>query len=125
MSVGSKVVSVIDQNLQGRSFVQLPFCILRSTELSLGAKLFYAVILFHCRKQQRAYVGVETISRLLNCSATSVRKYRNELVDLRLIEVHSKLTSRTLITEILPIKDSLLKDANRSSILDDEDLLDI
>lgn len=55
--------------------------------ISLGAKVMYALLCDYAGKNDHCWPSQETLSRRLSCSITSVKKYLGELVNEKLVAV--------------------------------------
>lgn len=55
--------------------------------ISLGAKVMYAILCDYAGKNDHCWPSQETLSRRLSCSITSVKKYLGELVNEKLVAV--------------------------------------
>ena len=78
-------ITVADEVLDA-GFAQLPRLLLRYSDISLGAKVAYAMLLWY-HYSQRSYPGHTQMADDCNTSERSIRRHRRELVDARLVEV--------------------------------------
>lgn len=75
---------VVDDNVLAAGFTQIPNPILESPDLSIGAKLTYAMLL-RLHWSNRGYPGHHETAALLGCARASLCRYLTELTDAHLI----------------------------------------
>ena len=68
-------------------FTQVPNFILTNKELSVGAKLYYAMLLKYAREKDYCFPGQQTLAEDMGSSERSVRTYQKELEDAGFLEV--------------------------------------
>ena len=71
-----------------RGWTGVPNFILENKEISVGAKLTYAMLLKYAREYDQCFPGQERLAKDMGCGERSVRNWlkeleRNELVDIR------------------------------------------
>jgi hypothetical protein len=68
-------------------FTQVPNFILTNKDLSVGAKLYYAMLLKYAREKDYCFPGQQTLAEDMGSSERSVRTYQKELEDAGFLEV--------------------------------------
>ena len=86
--VGADLVTV-------HGFTQVPNFILTNKNLSVGAKLYYAMLLKYAREKDHCYPGQETIATDMGTTDRSVRTYQNELEEAGFLEVTQRGLGKT------------------------------
>ena len=76
-------------------FTQVPNFILTNKDLSVGAKLYYAMLLKYAREKDYRFPGQQTLANDMGSSERSVRTYQKELEDAGLLEVTQRGLGRT------------------------------
>lgn len=76
-------------------FTQVPNFILTSPDLSVGAKLTYAMLLKYARENDHCFPGQQRLAQDLGSSERSVRSYQSELEDAGYIEVIQRGLGKT------------------------------
>src|SRR5947208_9487019 len=78
--IGADLVSL-------HGFTQVPNFILTNKDLSVGAKLYYAMLLKYAREKDYCFPGQQTLATDMGSSERSVRTYQKELEDAGFLEV--------------------------------------
>jgi biotin operon repressor len=76
-------------------FTQVPNFILTNKHLSVGAKLYYAMLLKYAREKDYCFPGQQTLAADMGSSERSVRTYQKELEDAGFLEVTQRGLGRT------------------------------
>ena len=91
--VGADLVSL-------HGFTQVPNFILTNKELSVGAKLYYAMLLKYAREKDYCFPGQQTLAEDMGSSERSVRTYQKELEDTGFLEVTQRELGKTSIYKL-------------------------
>ena len=91
--VGADLVSL-------HGFTQVPNFILTNKELSVGAKLYYAMLLKYAREKDYCFPGQQTLAEDIGSSERSVRTYQKELEDVGFLEVVQRGLGKTSIYKL-------------------------
>jgi hypothetical protein len=86
--IGADLVSL-------HGFTQVPNFILTNKDLSVGAKLYYAMLLKYAREKDYCFPGQQTLATDMGSSERSVRTYQKELEDAGFLEVTQRGLGRT------------------------------
>src|SRR5712671_5982508 len=76
-------------------FTMVPNFILTNAQLSVGAKLAYAMLLKYAWADNAVYPGQQTLARDMGAGERSVRTYLKELEDAKLLEVTQRGLGKT------------------------------
>ena len=76
-------------------FTQVPNFILTNKDLSVGAKLAYAMLLKYHWTNNAVYPGQQTLANEMGAGERSVRTYLKELEDAKLLEVTQRGLGKT------------------------------
>ena len=76
-------------------FTQVPNFILTNKQLSVGAKLYYAMLLKYAREKDYCFPGQQTLAEDMGSSERSVRTYQKELEDAEVLEVTQRGLGKT------------------------------
>ena len=76
-------------------FTQVPNFILTNKELSVGAKLYYAMLLKYARENDRCFPGQQRLAEDMGAGERSVRTYQNELEEAGFLEVTQRGLGKT------------------------------
>ena len=76
-------------------FTMVPNFILTNADLSVGAKLAYAMLLKYAWADNAVYPGQETLAVDMGAGERSVRRYLDELEDAKLLEVVQRGLGKT------------------------------
>jgi len=60
-------------------FTAVPNVVLRNSDLSIGAKMAYAMLLSYAWQEEQTFAAQRTMARDLGCAARSIRRWLNEL----------------------------------------------
>ena len=94
-------IEIIGQDLVGlHGFTQVPNFILTNKELSVGAKLYYAMLLKYAREKDYCFPGQHTLAEDMGSSERSVRTYQKELEDAGFLEVTQRGLGKTSIYKL-------------------------
>lgn len=89
-------IEIIGADLVTRhGFTQVPNFILTNNELSVGAKLYYAMLLKYAREKDYCFPGQETIADDMGSTDRSVRTYQKELEAAGFLEVTQRGLGKT------------------------------
>ena len=91
--VGADLVSL-------HGFTQVPNFILTNKELSVGAKLYYAMLLKYAREKDYCFPGQQTLAEDMGSSERSVRTYQKELEDAQFLEVTQRGLGKTSLYKL-------------------------
>lgn len=70
-----------------RGWTGVPNFILESKEISVGAKLTYAMLLKYAREEDECFPGQERLAKDMGCGQRSVVRYVAELESVKLISI--------------------------------------
>jgi hypothetical protein len=70
-----------------RGWTGVPNFILENKEISVGAKLTYAMLLKYAREMDQCFPGQERLAKDMGCGLHSVVRYIAELADVELITI--------------------------------------
>jgi len=76
-------------------FTQVPNYILRSNELTVGAKIVYSVLLSYAWHKDSCYPGQEKLAQHIGVSDRSVRTYLKELESKKMLSIVQKGLGKT------------------------------
>jgi biotin operon repressor len=76
-------------------FTQVPNFILEDANISIGAKVTYAMFLKYAWDNDYVFPGQERLASHMGCSERSVRTYIKELEGLKLLEVEQRGLGKT------------------------------
>ena len=94
-------IEIIGEDLVTRhGFTQVPNFILTNKDLSVGAKLYYAMLLKYAREKDYCYPGQQTLAEDIGSSERSVRTYQKELEDIGFLEVEQRGLGKTSIYKL-------------------------
>src|SRR5436853_7182190 len=81
-------IEILGEDLVTRhGFTQVPNFLLTNKDLSVGAKLYYAMLLKYAREKDYCFPGQQTLDEDIGSSERSVRTYQKELEDAGFLEV--------------------------------------
>ena len=69
--------------------IWIPFCIVQCEDLSTGAKICFGRLLYHAGKDGHCFVSQRELGKELAVSPRQVRRYLDELVNLKLLKTES------------------------------------
>ncbi len=81
-------------------FTQVPNFILTNKDLSVGAKLYYAMLLKYAREKDYCFPGQQTLAEDMGSSERSVRTYQKELEDAGFLEVTQRGLGKTSLYKL-------------------------
>jgi biotin operon repressor len=81
-------------------FTQVPNFILTNKNLSVGGKLYYAMLLKYAREKDYCFPGQKTLAEDIGSSERSVRTYQKELEDAGFLEVTQRGLGKTSIYKL-------------------------
>ena len=94
-------IEIIGEDLVTRhGFTQVPNFILSNKKLSVGAKLYYAMLLKYAREKDYCFPGQQTLAEDIGASERSVRTYQKELEDAGFIEVTQRGLGKTSVYKL-------------------------
>jgi hypothetical protein len=76
-------------------FTQVPNFILTNKDLSVGAKLYYAMLLKYARENNFCFPGQQRLAEDMGSAERSVRTYQKELEDGGFLEVTQRGLGKT------------------------------
>lgn len=79
-----------NEEINFANFIVIPTEVLCDTELSLGAKLLYGVVVTLTKKEGYCFAGNSYIAKILNVSADTISRWFSELVKTGYINVEYK-----------------------------------
>src|SRR4051812_48760328 len=89
-------IEIIGADLVTRhGFTQVPNFILTNKDLSVGAKLYYAMLLKYAREKDFCFPGQATIAEDMGSTDRSVRTYQKELEEAGFLEVTQRGLGKT------------------------------
>lgn len=99
----SKQLGTIERNIEINSndpiakggFTQVPNFILENPDISIGAKVTYAMFLKYAWDKDCVFPGQETLASHIGISASRVSEYVKELKELGLIEITRRGLGKT------------------------------
>jgi len=91
--IGADLVSL-------HGFTQVPNFILTNKALSVGAKLYYAMLLKYAREKDYCFPGQQTLAQDMGSSERSVRTYQKELEDAHFLEVIQRGLGKTSLYKL-------------------------
>src|SRR5437868_8747680 len=91
--IGADLVSL-------HGFTQVPNFILTNKDLSVGAKLYYTMLLKYAREKDYCFPGQQTLAEDIGSSERSVRTYQKELEDAGFLEVVQRGLGKTSIYKL-------------------------
>ena len=86
--IGADLVSL-------HGFTQVPNFILTNKDLSVGAKLYYAMLLKYAREKDYCFPGQETLAEDTGSGERSLRRYQEELEKAGFLEVTQRGLGKT------------------------------
>src|SRR5882724_4437511 len=81
-------------------FTQVPNFILTNKELSVGAKLYYAMLLKYAREKDYCFPGQQTLAADMGSSERRVRTYQKELEDAGFLNVEQRGLGQTSLYKL-------------------------
>jgi len=81
-------------------FTMVPNFILDHKEISVGGKLYYAMLLKYARDKDECFPGQATLARDIGASERSVRSYQKELEEAGYLKVIHRGLGKTSIYQI-------------------------
>lgn len=89
-------IEIVGADLATRyGFTQVPNFLLTNKDLSVGAKLAYAMLLKYAWTDSAVYPGQQTLAVDMGAGERSVRTYLKELEDAKLLEVTQRGLGKT------------------------------
>ena len=89
-------IEIIGEDLVTRhGFTQVPNFILTNRDLSVGAKLYYAMLLKYAREKSYCFPGQETLAEDTGSGERSLRRYQEELEKAGFLEVTQRDLGKT------------------------------
>ncbi len=95
MSTPDEQDIIVEDEAWRHGFTQVPNVILRNRELSMGAKLAYAVLLSYAWQDKSCFPGQERMARDMGCIEKSVRTYLKELQEAGVLLVKRRGQGKT------------------------------
>ncbi len=89
-------IEIIGADLVTRyGFTQVPNFILEHKDLSVGGKLYYAMLLKYAREKDECFPGQQKLAEDMGASERSVRSYQKELEDAGYLKVTHRGLGKT------------------------------
>ena len=89
-------IEIVGADLATRyGFTQVPNFLLTNKDLSVGAKLAYAMLLKYAWTDDACFPGQQTLATDMGAGERSVRTYLKELEDAKLLEVTQRGLGKT------------------------------
>jgi hypothetical protein len=106
-------IEIVGADLATRhGFTQVPNFILTKNDISVGAKLAYAMLLKYAWDNDACFPGQATLAKDMGAAERSIRTYLNELESVELLEIKQRGLGKTNLYRLhLTIKS---KQARRS-----------
>jgi Helix-turn-helix domain len=76
-------------------FTQVPNFVLTKTDISVGAKLTYAMLLKYAWSEDACFPGQTKLAEDMGCGERSVRRYLDELEKVELLEIVQRGLGKT------------------------------
>ncbi len=86
--------------LSQSGFTQVPNSMLKSIDLSPGAKLTYAILLSYAWQNEFCFPGQETLAKDMGCGLRSVTRYIKELEDTKFLKIKKRGQGRVNLYEL-------------------------
>lgn len=109
---------LIENNWLDAGFTQIPNLVLRDTDLSIGARLLYGILLSYAWQKDQCWPGQERLATDLGRSSKTVRGYLAELMDGKYLQVQRRGLGQTNIYTLLDRKPTT--DQDRTPATDKE-----
>ena len=94
-------IEILGEDLVTRhGFTQVPNFLLTNKDLSVCAKLYYAMLLKYAREKDYCFPGQQTLAEDIGTSERSVRTYQKELEDVGFLEVVQRGLGKTSIYKL-------------------------
>jgi len=87
-------------SLSQNGFTQVPNCMLKSSKLSPGAKLTYAMLLSYAWQNEFCFPGQETLAEDMGSGLRSVVRYIKELEEARFLKIKKLGQGRVNLYEL-------------------------
>jgi hypothetical protein len=91
--IGSDLVSL-------HGFTQVPNFILTNKDLSVGAKLYYAMLLKYARDNNFCFPGQQRLAQDMGSGERSLRRYQEELEEAGYLEVTQRGLGKTNVYKL-------------------------
>ncbi len=78
---------IIENEMMRAGFAALPYVVVRDTNLSLGARLTYAVLLSYAWQNDATFVGQQKMAKDMGISERQLRRYLYELKGRAYIDI--------------------------------------
>lgn len=78
---------IIENEMMRAGFAALPYIVLRDAQLSIGARLTYAVLLSYAWQNESTFVGQTKMAKDMGISERQLQRYLYELRDHQYIEI--------------------------------------
>ncbi len=104
---------IIDNEMMRAGFAAIPYRVLRDTQLSVGARLAYAVLLMYAWQEGSCFPGQGRMGEDMGVSQRHLRRYLQDLKDAGYIDWQK--TQTTNIYRILDVRTKLKKHRKSSS----------
>ena len=89
-------IEIVGADLATRhGFTQVPNFILTNKDISVGAKLAYAMLLKYCWDNDACFPGQLTLAKDMGAAERSVRTYLKELEKVELLEIKQRGLGKT------------------------------
>jgi AraC-like DNA-binding protein len=78
---------IVENEMLRAGFAALPYVVLRDSQLSIGARLAYAVLLSYAWQEDSTFVGQAKMAKDMGISERQLQRYLYELRDSRYISI--------------------------------------
>ncbi len=122
-AIKQRVEQIIVENEMLRAgFAALPYLVLKDTDLSIGARLSYAVLLMYAWQEGSTFAGQEKMAKDMGISDRHLRRYLKELEDRSYIRIKRQGLNRPNLYYILDVRSKLQakSEAERTRVSDQE-----
>lgn len=94
-------IEIIGADLVTRfGFTQVPNFILEHKDLSVGGKIYYAMLLKYAREKDECFPGQQKLAEDIGASERSVRSYQKELEEAGFLRVVHRGLGKTSLYQI-------------------------
>lgn len=105
---------IIENEMLRAGFAALPYQVLRDTRLSVGARLVYAVLLMYAWQNDSCFAGQEKMAKDMGISERHLRRYLNELENLRYVRIKRQGLNKPNLYYILDVNSKLRRPKNET-----------
>ena len=105
---------IIENEMLRAGFAAVPYLVLRDGQLSIGARLAYAILLMYAWQEGACFAGQEKMSNDMDVSERQLRRYLQELEDAGYIRIKRQGLNKPNLYYILDVKTKLKKAKGRN-----------